>query len=144
MWLPLMSWHKTGPKQMTVTRHPSCFADPVDQVPAAAQAARTARVSYTVACCGVARRSPPSGSLTHPGDIADLAAAASARLAVGTRIDSYARPVTVAELSLEMGIDAGDIEVMIAALGVSADSELTAAQTADLLDVLDAKVRLRR
>jgi len=31
---------------------PSCFADSVDQVPAAAQAARTARVSCGVACSG--------------------------------------------------------------------------------------------
>jgi hypothetical protein len=51
--------------------------------------------------------------------------------------------VSVAELSQELGIDAGDIEVIIAALGERADDALTAAQTADLLDVLDAKLRLR-
>ena len=52
--------------------------------------------------------------------------------------------MTVEELSQELGVDAGDLEVMIAALGESVDDELSAAQAADLLDVLDAKVRLRR
>jgi hypothetical protein len=49
----------------------------------------------------------------------------------------------VAELGQELGVDAGDIEVMIGALGERVDDELTAAQAADLLGVLDAKVRLR-
>jgi hypothetical protein len=52
--------------------------------------------------------------------------------------------VTVEELGQELGVDAGDLEVMIAALGERVDDELSAAQAADLLDVLDAKVRLRR
>jgi hypothetical protein len=51
--------------------------------------------------------------------------------------------VTVAELGEELGVDAGDIKVLIAALGERVDDALTAAQIADLLDVLDAKVRLR-
>ena len=59
-------------------------------------------------------------------------------------IPSYARAVTVEELSRELGVDAGDIEVMIAALGERVDDELSAVQAADLLDVLDAKIRLRR
>jgi hypothetical protein len=52
--------------------------------------------------------------------------------------------MTVAELSRELGVDAGDIHVMVAALGERIDDELTPMQAADLLDVLDAKVRLRR
>jgi hypothetical protein len=48
-----------------------------------------------------------------------------------------------AELGEDLGVDAGDIRVMFAALGEQVDDELTAAQAADLLDVLDAKVRLR-
>ena len=51
--------------------------------------------------------------------------------------------MTVTELGEELGVDAGDIEVMIAVLGEHVDEELTATQAADLLDVLDAKVRLR-
>ena len=52
--------------------------------------------------------------------------------------------MTVEELGRELGVDVGDLEVMIAALGERVDDELSAAQAADLLDVLDAKVRLRR
>jgi hypothetical protein len=57
---------------------------------------------------------------------------------------AYPRAVTVDELGQELGVDAGDLEVVIAALGERVDGELSAAQAADLLDVLDAKVRLRR
>jgi hypothetical protein len=57
--------------------------------------------------------------------------------------EPYPPPATVAELGQELGVDAGDIEVMIGALGERVDDELTAAQAADLLGVLDAKVRLR-
>jgi hypothetical protein len=60
-------------------------------------------------------------------------------------IDHYARPVTVAELRQELGIDAGDIEGDDRCSACECRRELTtAAQTADLLDVLDAKVRRRR
>jgi hypothetical protein len=51
--------------------------------------------------------------------------------------------VTVTALGEELGVDAGDIEVMIAVLGEHVDEELTGTQAADLLDVLDAKVGLR-
>jgi hypothetical protein len=50
--------------------------------------------------------------------------------------------VTVEELGQELGVDAGDLEVVIAALGERVDDELSAVQAADLLDVLDGKVRL--
>jgi hypothetical protein len=52
--------------------------------------------------------------------------------------------VTVAELGRELGVDVRDLEVMIAALGERVDDELSAVQAADLLDVLDAKIRLRK
>ena len=51
--------------------------------------------------------------------------------------------MTVAELGRELGVDVRDLEVMIAALGERVDDELSAVQAADLLDVLDAKIRLR-
>lgn len=68
----------------------------------------------------------------------------AARLLPPSLTEPYARPMTVVELSQELGVDAGDIQVMIAALGERIDDELTPVQAADLLDVLDAKVRLRR
>ena len=43
---------RTGAVALPPTHEPSCFAVFVDQVPAAAQAARTARVSCGVACSG--------------------------------------------------------------------------------------------
>jgi len=53
--------------------------------------------------------------------------------------------VTVAELRQELGIDAGDIEGDDRCSACECRRELTtAAQTADLLDVLDAKVLRRR
>ena len=63
---------------------------------------------------------------------------------LGPGTQPYPRPMTVAELGRELGIDTGDIEVIIASLGERVDDELTAMQAADLPDVLDAKVRLRR
>ena len=67
-----------------------------------------------------------------------------ARLLRLAGIPPYARAVTVEELGRELGVDAGDLEVMIAALGERVDDEMSAAQAADLLDVIDAKIRLRR
>ena len=55
----------------------------------------------------------------------------------------YARAVTVEELGQELGVDAADLEVMIAVLGERVDDELSAGQGADLLDMVGAKVRLR-
>jgi hypothetical protein len=51
--------------------------------------------------------------------------------------------VTLAELSDELGIDPGDLTVMVTALGQHAVDELPDLLLADLLDVLDAKTRLR-
>jgi hypothetical protein len=59
-----VGWHVNNPAvdvvrtsddegmRLAVNRQPSCFAVSVDQAPAAAQAARTARVSCGVACSG--------------------------------------------------------------------------------------------
>jgi hypothetical protein len=51
--------------------------------------------------------------------------------------------VTLAELSDELGIDRGDLTVMVTALGEHAVDELPDLLLADLLDVFDAKTRLR-
>jgi hypothetical protein len=50
--------------------------------------------------------------------------------------------VTLAELSNELGIDPGDLTVMVTALGEEAVDELPDLLLADLLDVFDAKTRL--
>jgi hypothetical protein len=49
----------------------------------------------------------------------------------------------MAELSDELGIDPGDLTVLVTALGEHAVDELPDLLLADLLDVLDAKTRLR-
>jgi hypothetical protein len=49
--------------------------------------------------------------------------------------------VTLAELGDELGIDAGDLTVMVTALGEHAADELPDLLLADLLDVFDAKTR---
>jgi hypothetical protein len=54
----------------------------------------------------------------------------------------YARMMTIAELSEEMGVDVGDVAVMIMALSGQVDHELWK-QAADLRDVLEAKLRAR-
>jgi hypothetical protein len=65
-----------------------------------------------------------------------LAAAASS-----DRKRIYSRPMTLAELGDVLGIDPGDLAVLVTALGERAGEELTPIQTPDLLDVLDAKTR---
>jgi hypothetical protein len=59
------------------------------------------------------------------------------------RAPTYPPPVTLAELSDELGIDPGDLTVMVTALGEHAVDELPDLLLADLLDVFDAKTRLR-
>ncbi len=51
--------------------------------------------------------------------------------------------MTIAELGDELGVDADDVAVMAGALGEPVDKELTWEQAADLLDVLEAKLRVR-
>jgi hypothetical protein len=51
--------------------------------------------------------------------------------------------VNLAELGGELGIDPEDLAVLVTALGEQAGDELPALLLADLLDVLDAKTRLR-
>ena len=67
-----------------------------------------------------------------------------ARRLPASGIPPYPRAVTVEELGQELGVDAADLAVMLTTLGERVDDELRAGQAADLLDVLDAKVRLRR
>jgi hypothetical protein len=47
------------------------------------------------------------------------------------------------ELGEEIGVDADDIAMLLAALGERAAGELTWEQAADLCDVLEAKLRAR-
>ena len=56
---------------------------------------------------------------------------------------SYPPLVNLAELGGELGIDPEDLAVLVTALGEQAGDELAALLLADLLDVLDAKTRLR-
>ncbi len=56
---------------------------------------------------------------------------------------SYPPIVNLAELGGELGIDPEDLAVLVTALGEQAGDELAALLLADLLDVLDAKTRLR-
>lgn len=51
--------------------------------------------------------------------------------------------MTIVELGDELGIGADDVAVMVAALGDTVGDELTWKQAADLLDVLDARFRVR-